>query len=117
MCLIYLTPVIPYGPVGYMMGTTSMPTIEFAKAKIAALPLTALYVYLGAATGTLVTASDSTNEGVEKTDFGEVTLSPKLILVGIICSIASISIISVKMKRELEKVRPQDNPFLESITG
>lgn len=111
MCLIYLTPVIPYGPVSYMVGTTSMPTIEFAKAKIAALPLTALYVYLGAATGTLVTASDTSadsNSGadgrIQNTNFDEVTLSPKVIIAGIVGSIASISIISIKMKKELDKI-------------
>ena len=111
MCLIYLTPVIPYGPVSYMIGTTSMPVIEFAKAKIAALPLTALYVYLGAATGTLVTASNTSadNNGridgrIQSTNFDEVTLSPKVIISGIVGSIVSISIISIKMKKELDKV-------------
>lgn len=39
MCLLYLTPVLPLGPVAYMCGTTSMRLISFATAKIAALPL------------------------------------------------------------------------------
>ena len=39
MCLLYLTPILPLGPVSYMIGTTSMPLAKFAMAKIGALPL------------------------------------------------------------------------------
>lgn len=46
MCLLYLTPILPLGPVSYMVGTTSMPVLRFAAAKIAALPLMLLYVFI-----------------------------------------------------------------------
>jgi hypothetical protein len=91
------------------MGTTSMPLISFAKAKIAALPLTILYVYLGAATGALVasteeevdpTASNNTKKGMD-----ELKVDPKMIVFGILCSIGSIALISIKMKQILQTVR------------
>ena len=109
MSLLYLTPVIPLGPLSYVMGTTSMPLISFAKAKIAALPLTILYVYLGAATGALVasteeevdpTASNNTKKGMD-----ELKVDPKMIVFGILCSIGSIALISIKMKQILQTVR------------
>lgn len=116
MVLVYLTPAVPLGPMSYMMGTTSMALIDFAKSKIAALPMTVLYVYLGAATGTLMTqdaigtdvdrnSNGESNGTVHKANFQEMSLSPKLIAAGILLSIGIIAIISVKMKQELQKVR------------
>ncbi len=126
MSLLYLTPVIPLGPLSYVMGTTSMPLMSFAKAKIAALPLTVLYVYLGAATGTLVAQSEekenihhdgdhddgasssggsSSSLSSTKGKMSELKVDPKLIVFGILLSICSIALISIKMKKELQKVR------------
>ena len=120
MSLLYLTPVIPLGPLSYVMGTTSMPLISFAKAKIAALPLTVLYVYLGAATGTLVASSEEVEDNLldpsggsssgkgsvpnAKKGMSELKVDPKLIVFGILFSIVSIAVISIKMKQELQKV-------------
>ena len=53
MAMLYLTPITPLGPISYLIGTTNMKLSSFAKAKIAALPLTMIYVFLGASTGTL----------------------------------------------------------------
>jgi len=116
MSLLYLTPVMPLGPVSYMMGTTSMPLVDFAKAKIFALPLTVLYVYMGAATGTLMTATSTNTEedqqGITNTkpqplsaQMHEMSLSPKAMIFGIILSVVSIALISYRMKMELDKVR------------
>ena len=122
MSLLYLTPVIPLGPLSYVMGTTSMPLMSFAKAKIAALPLTVLYVYLGAATGTLVasaeeeenildpsgggsiSSSGKASVSTAKKGMSELKVDPKLIVFGILFSIVSIAVISIKMKQELQKV-------------
>ena len=108
MSLLYLTPVIPLGPLSYVMGTTSMPLMSFAKAKIAALPLTVLYVYLGAATGTLVAAAeeemDSSNGNKSSKGMGKMKVDPKLVVFGIIFSAFSIAFISFKMKQELHRV-------------
>ena len=96
------------------MQPTSMPLMSFAKAKIAALPLTVLYVYLGAATGTLVAATeenvDPSNKKIgdggatSSKGMGELAVDPKLVIFGILISIGSIAIISIKMKQELQKV-------------
>jgi len=108
MSLLYLTPVIPLGPLSYVMGTTSMPLMSFAKAKIAALPLTVLYVYLGAATGTLVAEADENADPNQMSQgMGQLKVDPKLIVLGILCSIGSIALISIKMKAELQKVSMQ----------
>ena len=59
MCLLYLTPILPLGPVSYMCGTTSMPLSRFAAAKIAAVPLMLLYTFIGASTDTFFSSSSS----------------------------------------------------------
>lgn len=124
MALLYLTPVIPLGPLSYVMGTTSMPLISFAKAKIAALPLTVLYVYLGAATGTLVAAAeegmDPSNENSTSKGMGKLQVDPKLVVFGIIFSVFSIAVISIKMKQELHKIlnkQNEDEEILNLISG
>ena len=35
MCLLYLTPILPLGPVSYLVGTTSMSIGKFAGGKVA----------------------------------------------------------------------------------
>ena len=117
MCLIYLTPAVPLGPMSYMMGTTSMDLMDFALAKIAHAPITVLYIYLGAATGTLMLEDESSsNTGagtdtdgehggtVHKANMDEMSLSPQLAIGGILFSIMTITYISIKMKKELQKV-------------
>ena len=82
--------------------------MSFAKAKIAALPLTVLYVYLGAATGTLVAEADENADPNQMSQgMGQLKVDPKLIVLGILCSIGSIALISIKMKAELQKVSMQ----------
>mmetsp|Transcript_7785 Transcript_7785/g.14675 ORF Transcript_7785/g.14675 Transcript_7785/m.14675 type:complete len:472 (-) Transcript_7785:3550-4965(-) len=135
MALIYLTPAVPLGPMSYMMGTTSMNVWDFAKAKIAALPMTALYVYLGAATGTLLMAEGKGNEsggggegggdgeggGVvgggkeSKKHMGELSLSPTMVVAGILLTVVIIVVISVKMKHELQRVLDQQTKRKEDI--
>jgi len=117
------------------MGTTSMNVWDFAKAKIAALPMTALYVYLGAATGTLLMAEGKGNEsggggegggdgeggGVvgggkeSKKHMGELSLSPTMVVAGILLTVVIIVVISVKMKHELQRVLDQQTKRKEDI--
>jgi len=101
MCYLYLTPVLPLALASYVIGTTSMPIKPFSLAKIAALPNTALHVYVGAATGTLFTHS-SKGDGSDR--FEEVSLSPQVMIMGIIVSIISVTLIGMKIKVELQKV-------------
>ena len=100
IALLYLTPILPFGPFSYMAGTTSIDLIHFASAKIFSLPLTALYVVMGASTGALVTTTGK-NDQINNLSTDD---NATHLMVGIIASVVSLSIISVKMKKELQKV-------------
>ena len=127
MCLLYLTPILPLGPVSYLCGTTSMPLVKFAMAKIAALPLMMLYVFIGASTDTFFTTTTTTGDGdehggnnnnndgatagvVEGSDNAkkmhgvDEETHRKMVLFGLILSIISMSLVSHFVKKELYKV-------------
>lgn len=120
MCLLYLTPILPLGPVSYMCGTTSMALHKFAMAKIAALPLMLLYVFIGASTDTFFGSGDE-DEG--DADGGEASsveggakkagrtvhgvdeeTHRKMVLFGLVLSIISMSLVSHFVKKELYKI-------------
>ena len=114
MCLLYLTPILPLGPVSYMIGTTSMPLVKFAMAKIGALPLMLLYVLIGASTDTFFShddvntkdgkdASSGVEGGDKKMGVDEET-HRKMVLFGLILSIISMSLVSHFVKKELYKI-------------
>ena len=133
MCLLYLTPILPLGPVSYMIGTTSMPLVKFAMAKIGALPLMLLYVFIGASTDTFFGSTTGNNnnggqhvgEGAGGVDTagGGGSSSPKkihgvdeathrkMVLFGLCLSIVSMSLISHFVKKELYKVKLLQKPF------
>lgn len=52
--LLRLSPVIPFSVINLAMGVTRMRLLDFMTANCAMLPVTALYVYYGAAAGALV---------------------------------------------------------------
>jgi hypothetical protein len=89
MAMLYLTPVLPLGPVSYMCGSTSMALSSFVLAKVASLPLMLLYVYIGAAAGTLIADA----EAIEH--------NSSLIIGGIGLSAVMISCISHYIRKEL----------------
>jgi uncharacterized membrane protein YdjX (TVP38/TMEM64 family) len=97
MAMLYLTPVLPLGPVSYMCGTTSMHLSSFAIAKVASLPLMILYCFIGASTGTLL--SDPTGAEAKKIE-GNKTL----IVFGILLSAVMIAGISHFIRKELDKI-------------
>jgi len=98
MAMLYLTPVLPLGPVSYMCGTTSMALSSFAMAKVASLPLMILYVFIGASTGTLL--SDPSGSEAKKIEENKT-----LIVMGILLSAVMITCISHYIRKELDKVR------------
>lgn len=124
MCLLYLTPILPLGPVSYMCGTTSMPLRNFAAAKIAALPLMLLYAFLGASTDTLVMSATSVSAGeaavsggggggednAAAEDAGARTMGVsdethrKMVLYGLCLSVVSMTAVSHFVKKELYKI-------------
>lgn len=117
MCLLYLTPILPLGPVAYMCGTTSMPLFSFAAAKIGAAPLTILYAFIGASTDTFFGSSgaggdtDGIGSGSDiakgssnkKMGMDEET-HKKMVLFGLVLSILSMSLVSHVVKKELYKI-------------
>jgi uncharacterized membrane protein YdjX (TVP38/TMEM64 family) len=56
VALLRLSPVIPFSVINVAMGVTRMSFLDYLVANVAMLPVTALYVYYGAAAGALVAA-------------------------------------------------------------
>lgn len=117
MCLLYLTPILPLGPVAYMCGTTSMPLFSFAAAKIGAAPLTLLYAFIGASTDTFFGSSSTEGGGDDVGSEGDTTKGAihqkmgmdeethkKMVLFGLVLSILSMSLVSHVVKKELYKI-------------
>jgi uncharacterized membrane protein YdjX (TVP38/TMEM64 family) len=120
MALLYLSPILPLGPVSYMCGTTSMKLSHFAAAKVACVPLMVFYVFLGASAGTLVhkggkaaAAGTDANADVKSNASGEESdqldhlvegESTGMIIFAILLSMASMALISHFVKKELMKV-------------
>eukprot|EP00550_Attheya_septentrionalis_P002508 CAMPEP_0198283700 /NCGR_PEP_ID=MMETSP1449-20131203/3268_1 /TAXON_ID=420275 /ORGANISM="Attheya septentrionalis, Strain CCMP2084" /LENGTH=427 /DNA_ID=CAMNT_0043980433 /DNA_START=417 /DNA_END=1700 /DNA_ORIENTATION=+ len=117
MAMLYLTPILPLGPVSYMCGTTSMSLPAFVLAKVASIPLMSLYVFIGASTGKIVVghhqqsaeggATSSLDQGEEEGGVevhmdGEEQLF--LMVLGIVLSITSIACISNYVKKELYEI-------------
>jgi uncharacterized membrane protein YdjX (TVP38/TMEM64 family) len=101
MAMLYLTPILPLGPVSYMCGTTSMALSSFVMAKIASLPLMLLYAFIGASTGALLgRGGKASQEELQKIEENQY-----LILSGIGLSLVMISCITHYIKKELNTVR------------
>ena len=89
-----------------------MPLFKFAAAKIAAVPLMLLYVFIGASTDMLVTGGadgDGEAEGTKtakKISVDDET-HRKMVLFGLCLSIVSMSLVSHFVKKELNKVSLQ----------
>lgn len=56
VALLRLSPVIPFSVINVAMGVTRIHFVDFVVANVGMLPVTALYVYYGAAAGALVAA-------------------------------------------------------------
>jgi len=128
MSLLYLSPILPLGPVSYMCGTTSMKLAHFAAAKVACVPLMIFYVFLGASAGTLVhkggkggggkgtdndaegtaatTAEEDATAAVQSDELDHLVEgeSTGMIIFAILLSAASMALISHFVKKELMKV-------------
>lgn len=114
MCLLYLTPILPLGPVAYMCGTTSMPLFSFAAAKIGAAPLTLLYAFIGASTDTFfgsgtadgggdIARETTTTSKSNKMGMDEET-HKKMVLFGLVLSVLSMTLVSHVVKKEIHKI-------------
>ena len=112
MCLLYLTPVLPLSIVSYLLGTTSMQLYKFAAAKIAAVPLMLMYVFIGASTDMLISAGTE-DESITGSDSAKTSKKisvddethRKMVLIGICLSVVSMSLVSHFVKKQLNEVR------------
>lgn len=109
MAMLYLTPILPLGPVAYMCGTTSMALHHFVIAKIAALPLMMLYVFIGASAGTLI----GKNQGSFSSEVQGIEENETLIVSGILLSFVSIGFITHFIRLELNKILERQKKQLE----
>lgn len=113
MAMLYLTPILPLGPVSYMCGTTSMALSSFVLAKIASLPLMLLYVFIGASAGALIGGGNKKNikqqatnndlNGTEE-EFKSIEENTTLIVSGILLSMVMIAGITHSIRKELNKI-------------
>jgi uncharacterized membrane protein YdjX (TVP38/TMEM64 family) len=104
MAMLYLTPILPLGPVSYMCGTTSMALSHFIIAKVAALPLMMLYVFIGASTGTLISKGKPGGEVMGDEQVKSIEENQTLIISGILLSFVTIACITHFIKKELNKI-------------
>jgi uncharacterized membrane protein YdjX (TVP38/TMEM64 family) len=116
MAMLYLTPILPLGPVSYMCGTTSMALSNFLMAKIASLPLMLLYAFIGASAGALVGKSGK-DGGPAGDELKDIEQNSTLIVSGILMSFVMIACITHYIKKELNTVRRVVVYVLERLTS
>ena len=95
MCLLRLSPIIPFNALNYISGVTAISLTAYAWAMIAILPGTILYVFLGATAGSLTDSSSSGDAGIIKI----IT-----IIFGVVFGILGVAAISYYAKKELDNV-------------
>jgi len=110
--LLRLSPIIPFNVINYIGGVSSVTLRDYAIALFAILPVTILYVFLGASASSL---ADSTNSGQSKT----VTIT--VVVVGAVFGILAIWLTTRYARRELNRVleacRAEDVDESSSVTG
>jgi uncharacterized membrane protein YdjX (TVP38/TMEM64 family) len=118
MTMLYLTPIMPLGPISYMCGTTSMALWSFLTAKIASLPLKLLYAVIGgSAVGSAqALAGKSSEDGSAGDGLKDIQENRSLIVSGILFSFVMIAWITHYTKKELNKVRRGVVHVLERFT-
>jgi len=95
MCLLRLSPIIPFNALNYIAGITAISLTAYAWAMIAILPGTILYVFLGATAGSLTDSSTSGDNG---------TVKIITIVVGVVFGILGVAAVSYYAKKELNIV-------------
>lgn len=117
MAMLYLTPVLPLGPVAYMCGTTRMALHHFVMAKIAALPLMLLYVFIGASAGTLMGKNGKSGAAASfSSEVKSIEENETLIVSGIVLSFVSIACITHYIRQELNKILEEQKKQMEGAT-
>jgi len=113
MCLLRLSPIIPFNALNYIAGITAIRFVHYALAMIAILPGTILYVFLGATAGSLADSSQSGDNN---------TVKIVSIVVGVVFGILGVAAVSYYAKKELNNViqrqrEEEDNEDENSAQG
>jgi len=111
LCLLHLSPIIPFGPISYLCGTTSMSLFTFLSSNISLFPLAILYSIIGASMENLVT---TLSEAMDQ-HAGEKSYVWKFafIICGICTSSISIWFLSHTVKKQLDKMMERQKKSLE----
>eukprot|EP00638_Chattonella_subsalsa_P015033 CAMPEP_0117852704 /NCGR_PEP_ID=MMETSP0949-20121206/23237_1 /TAXON_ID=44440 /ORGANISM="Chattonella subsalsa, Strain CCMP2191" /LENGTH=279 /DNA_ID=CAMNT_0005700931 /DNA_START=148 /DNA_END=987 /DNA_ORIENTATION=+ len=103
LCLLRLSPIIPWGPLNYMMGVTGMPFNLYALSCIAMIPDTVAWVYIGASLGSFTpTAQVKTDQNTNEGDTGmkhEWIVS----VIGLLATIIAVYVLTSYSNRMLKK--------------
>jgi uncharacterized membrane protein YdjX (TVP38/TMEM64 family) len=108
MCLLRLSPIIPFNAINYIAGATPLSLMHYTMALLAILPGTVLYVFLGASAGSL---TDSMSSGSDPT----VTII--VVVVGLAFGVLAIGLTSYYAKKELGKIVAARQAELETDTA
>lgn len=100
MCLLRLSPVIPFNAINYIAGVTAISFSAYAWANLFILPGTILFCFLGATAGSLADSGASGDSGV-------VTIVT--IVLGVVFGVLAIFVVSFYAKKELNKILEEQN--------
>jgi len=105
--LCRLSPIIPFNAFNYGMGVTAVKFRDYVLACIAMLPGTILYVFFGAAAGSL---TEIGGDGDEDSPSNNRAVTITIIVVGVVFGILAIGVIVWYAKKELNKIleKPED---------
>jgi uncharacterized membrane protein YdjX (TVP38/TMEM64 family) len=99
--LCRLSPIIPFNAFNYAMGVTAVKFRDYCIACIAMIPGTLLYVFFGAAAGSLTGIAGGGDEDSPSNNRG-VTIA--IVVVGVVFGIGAIAVIVWYAKKELNKI-------------
>lgn len=120
--LCRLSPIIPFNAFNYGMGVTAVKFRDYVLACIAMLPGTILYVFFGAAAGSLTEIGGGDNDNDDNGDDKDspsnnraVTIT--IVVVGVVFGILAIGVIVWYAKKELDKILEKPEEESADLSG
>jgi len=95
MCLLRLSPLIPFNALNYIAGVTAITFFNYVIACIGMLPATMLYVFLGASAGSI---TDSFTSGSDP------TLTIIIVVISFIFGVGAVALTSYYAKQKLNTI-------------
>lgn len=110
ICLLRLSPLIPFNALNYLMGSTSIPFKQYVIGCVGMVPGTIAYVYFGTLLSDLKDVADGADTSSDP------ALEYTLLIVGVIAAIAAVSVVGFYAKRALteaiEEVKEEEAPIV-----